>query len=156
MRAMGSFQVERSTTIAAPPERVHGLIEDFHRWREWSPWEDLDPDLKREFSGAEKGAGAHYAWEGNRKAGRGSMEISENTPDRVALRIRFEKPFKAENHIAFLLTPAGEGTDVTWRMSGEHKGVAGVFGRVMGMDRLVGRDFEKGLVQMKAAAERET
>jgi hypothetical protein len=132
---------------------VHGLIDDFHQWRQWSPWEDLDPDLKREYSGAESGAGSRYAWEGNRKAGKGQMEMVDSTPERVGVKLTFEKPFKASNDVAFELAPAGDGTEVTWRMTGEHKGLAGVFGRVMGMDRLVGKDFEKGLARLKTAAE---
>jgi uncharacterized protein YndB with AHSA1/START domain len=150
---MADFEVKRSATVNAPRERVHGLIDDFHQWRQWSPWEDLDPDLKREYSGAESGAGSHYAWEGNRKAGKGQMEMVDSTPERVGVKLTFEKPFKASNDVAFELAPAGDGTEVTWRMTGEHKGLAGVFGRVMGMDRLVGKDFEKGLARLKTAAE---
>ena len=145
----------RSTTIAAPPERVHGLIDDFRAWREWSPWEDVDPDLRRDYSGPESGPGAHYAWEGNRKAGKGKMEITSSTPDRVGVRLSFEKPWKATNQVAFELASAGEATtDVTWRMTGKTTGMAALFGRIVSMDRMVGKDFEKGLARMKAAAER--
>lgn len=149
---MADFEVTRSTTIDAPPERVHALLDDFRRWREWSPWEDLDPDLRREYSGADRGVGARYAWEGNRKAGKGSMEIVESTPERVGLTISFEKPWNATNAIAFELAGT-ERTEVTWRMSGTNRGVLALFARVISMDRMVGRDFEKGLVRLKAAAE---
>ena len=151
---MGDFEVVRSTTIAAPPERVHGLINDFHAWRRWSPWEDVDPDLERDYSGAESGAGAKYAWAGNRKAGKGDMEITSSTPERIDVRLAFEKPWKATNKVVFHLTPSGDsGTDVTWRMTGTTKGVAALFSKVVSMDRMVGKDFEKGLAQMKRAAE---
>ncbi len=151
---MADFEVVRSATIAAPQEKVHGLINDFRNWRAWSPWEDLDPALQRDYSGPESGVGARYAWEGNRKAGSGNMQITGSTPERVEVRLTFEKPWSATNRVAFELTPAaGDGTGVTWRMTGAHKGVAGVIGRVIGMDRLVGKDFEKGLARMKAAAE---
>jgi len=152
---MADFEVVRSTTITAPPERVHGLIDDFHAWREWSPWEDIDPNLQRHYSGAQSGAGARYAWEGNRKAGKGNMEILTSTPERIDLRLVFEKPWKATNQVAFELTPAGgDGTHVAWRMSGTQKGLAALFGKIFPMDRMVGKDFEKGLARMKAAAER--
>lgn len=152
---MGDFEVVRSTTIAAPRERVHGLIDDFHAWREWSPWEDVDPDLNRDYSGAESGTGSKYAWEGNRKAGKGSMEILSSAPERVDIRLIFEKPWKADNRVAFELTPEGDdATEVTWRMTGANKGFAAVFTKVVSTDRLVGKDFEKGLARMKAAAER--
>jgi uncharacterized protein YndB with AHSA1/START domain len=151
---MGDFEVVRSTTIAAPPERVHGLIDDFHAWRTWSPWEDVDPNLKRDYSGPDSGVGAKYAWEGNRKAGTGSMEITSSTPERIELRLSFEKPWKATNQVAFELTPSGDtATDVTWRMRGTTTGFAALFSKVVSMDRMVGKDFERGLARMKAAAE---
>jgi hypothetical protein len=154
---MGDFEVVRGTTIAAPRERVHGLIDDFHAWREWSPWEDLDPNLKRDYYGAESGVGAKYAWEGNRKAGKGDMEIVSSTPERIEIRLVFEKPWKASNQVVYELTPAGvAATDVTWRMRGRTTGFAALFGRIFTMDRMVGKDFEKGLARMKAAAERQS
>jgi uncharacterized protein YndB with AHSA1/START domain len=151
---MGDFEVVRSTTVAAPPERLHGLIDDFRQWRAWSPWADLDPDLRRDYSGADSGVGARYAWEGNRKAGKGEMEIVDSQPERVELRLRFEKPWKATNRVMFELSPAGEGaTNVNWRMLGRTTGIAALFGKVMSMDKLVGKDFEKGLARLKATAE---
>ena len=151
---MGDFEVVRSTTIAAPPERVHGLIDDFHAWRQWSPWEDVDPALRREYGGAESGVGARYAWEGNRKAGKGSMEIVGSAPERIDVRLSFEKPWKATNSVAFTLAPAGDQTtEVTWRMTGRNTGFAALFSKVFSMDRMLGSDFEKGLARMKSAAE---
>lgn len=151
---MGDYEVVRDTTIAAGRERVHGLIHDFHAWRVWSPWEDVDPDLKRDYSGAESGVGAKYAWEGNRKAGKGNMEIVSSAPERIEVRLEFEKPFKAVSQVAFELASSGDAaTDVTWRMRGTTKGFAALFSTFVPMDRLVGKDFEKGLARMKAAAE---
>jgi Polyketide cyclase / dehydrase and lipid transport len=151
---MGEFEVARSTRIAAPAQRVHGLIDDFKAWRSWSPWEDVDPALRREYSGSESGVGARYAWEGNRKAGKGDMEIVGSTPERIDVRLTFEKPWKATNAVDFTLAPAGDGaTDVTWRMTGTTTGFAALFSKVVGMDRLVGKDFEKGLARMKTTAE---
>jgi uncharacterized protein YndB with AHSA1/START domain len=152
---MGEFEVVRSTTITAPPERVHALIDDFHEWRKWSPWEEVDPELERNYSGAESGAGAKYAWEGNRKAGKGNMEILSSTPQQVDIKLVFEKPFKADNRTIFELTPqGGDATEVTWRMTGNNKGMAALFTKIVSTDKLVGKDFERGLAQMKAAAER--
>lgn len=151
---MAEFEVVRSTTIAADPARIHGLINDFHEWTAWSPWEELDPDLSRDYSGPDSGVGARYAWQGNRKAGQGSMEITGSTPERIDIRLLFLKPWKADNHVDFTLTPVGDaGTEVTWRMTGENKGLAGLFSKVFSMDRLIGKDFDKGLARLKAAAE---
>ena len=151
---MAEFEVTRSETIAAPPAIVHGFIDDFHRWQRWSPWEELDPNMKRDFSGAEAGVGARYAWEGNRRAGKGNMEIVDSQPERVEVRLVFEKPFKGDNQVVFDLKPSdGGATDVTWTMHGSNTGMAAVFTKVMGMDRMVGKDFEKGLARLKSAAE---
>jgi hypothetical protein len=151
---MADFEVVRSTTIAAPAERLHGLIDDFRAWRAWSPWEDLDPALRRDYSGAESGVGARYAWEGNRKAGKGSMEIVGSTPERIEIRLSFERPWRATNPVVFTLAPAADGaTEVTWRMSGTNRGFAALFSKLLSMDRMLGKDFEKGLARMKAAAE---
>jgi hypothetical protein len=150
---MSSFEFSRSTTVKAEPAKVHALINDFREWTKWSPWEAVDPALERAYSGADQGVGAHYAWNGNRKAGEGSMEITGSTADRIDIQLTFVKPWSATNDVSFTLTPAGDGTEVNWTMTGEHKGVAGLFTRVMGMDRLVGKDFDKGLGQLKAAAE---
>ncbi len=150
---MADYEVVRSTIVNAPPATLHALIDDFHEWRAWSPWEDLDPNLTRIHSGSPSGVGAHYAWEGNRKAGKGSMEITSSTPESIGFSLMFLKPFKAKNRFSFTLTPSGSGTTVTWRMTGEQKGLMWLFGKVMSMDKLVGKDFEKGLLRLKAVAE---
>lgn len=149
-----SWQVERSAVINAPPERVYSLLVDFHEWPQWSPWEKLDPAMQRTFSGAERGVGAAYAWSGNRKAGEGRMEITAAEPPRhVRLQIVFLKPFRAENRIDFELTPRATATEVRWSMEGQNTLGSKVMQSVMNMERLVGGDFERGLMNLKAAAE---
>ena len=150
---MGDFAVSRRTTVIADPARVHGLVDDFHLWTAWSPWEDLDPDLVREYAGPTAGVGARYAWSGNRKAGQGSMEITSSTPDAIGIRLQFFKPFRSTNEVTFTLTPAVDGTEVVWLMSGRRTGLWGLLGRLFPMDRLIGKDFEKGLARLKAVAE---
>lgn len=150
---MSHFEISRSATVAAEPGRVHGLVNDFHEWTAWSPWEDLDPNLQRTYTGPDAGVGAHYAWSGNRRAGRGSMEITSSTPERIGIQLAFLKPWKATNDVAFDLVPTAAGTEVTWRMAGENTGMAALFSRVFSMDKLVGRDFEKGLARLKTTAE---
>jgi hypothetical protein len=150
---MSRFDIARSTTIRATPGAVHAFVNDFHQWPVWSPWEEVDPALKRSYSGADSGVGAHYAWSGNRRAGSGSMEITSSTPEAIDVRLSFLKPWKATNDVTFTFVPVGEGTQVTWRMTGEQKGVAAVFGKVINMDKLLGKDFDKGLARLKATAE---
>ncbi|HEY5856832.1 MAG TPA: SRPBCC family protein [Aldersonia sp.] len=149
------FLVERSTVTTASPQTVYPLIDDFHRWVDWSPWEDVDPDLKRTYSGPDAGVGASYAWKGNRKAGAGSMTITESVPgERVVLDLVFTKPFAAKNVTTFQLEPADGGTRVRWQMRGTRNLFLRLFGTVISMDKLVGKDFEKGLAQLAARAER--
>ncbi|WP_067810404.1 SRPBCC family protein [Nocardia beijingensis] len=148
---MAEFEVVRSAVITADPARVHGLINDFHKWVEWSPWEDLDPQLQRSYSGAESGVGARYAWSGNRKAGAGSMEIIGSADREISVRLEFLKPMKATNMVTFLLDPVETGTQVTWRMTGRQTGLMSVIGKFIPMDKFVGRDFEKGLARMQEA-----
>ena len=152
--ANDTYTVERSTTIDAPPERVYAEIEDFHRWTGWSPWEDLDPELRRTYSGADSGTGAVYAWSGNRKAGKGQMEIVDATaPSRVQIDLLFEKPFRARNQTTLSVTPSGTGSLVTWTMTGEKTLATKVMGVFTSMDKMVGPDFEKGLARLKARTE---
>ena len=148
------YTVTRTTTIDAPAERVHALVSDFHEWQQWSPWEGLDPQMRRTYSGADAGVGAAYAWEGNRKAGKGDMTITGDAPERVDVALHFEKPFEQRNRFAFTLTPVGDAaTSVEWRMDGELTGLTRLFSVVKSMDSLIGPDFEKGLAQLKRVAE---
>lgn len=150
-----TFQVQRRATIAAPPERVFALIDDFHRWGEWSPWEKLDPAMTRTFEGPASGTGAVYAWKGNKDVGRGRMEITESTPPgRIAIKLDFIEPMESDNVTEFVLAPKDGGTEVTWTMRGPSPYLTKVMDTVVGMDRLIGKDFEAGLANMKAAAER--
>ena len=150
---MSTFTVSRSTEVAAPSHRIMPLVEDFRAWRQWSPWEELDPELRRTYEGATSGVGATYAWEGNRKAGAGSMEIFAATPESLRIVLRFLKPWRATNDVVFTFAPQGEGTRVTWTMIGTHTGMAKLFARFLNLEKLVGPDLEKGLARLKTVAE---
>jgi uncharacterized protein YndB with AHSA1/START domain len=148
-----TYTVERSRVIETSVDRVYPLVADFRQWPRWSPWEGLDPDMQRSYSGTEAGVGSVYAWSGNRKAGAGRMEILRVEPDRmVEVDLRFEKPFKSRNTTTFLLEPVGESTRVTWRMTGPRPWFMRVVPRFLDMDKLVGKDFDKGLDRMALVA----
>lgn len=149
-----TFRVQRSASIMAPAEKIFPLINDFQRWGAWSPWEKKDPAMKRTFGAVTSGKGATYAWEGNKDVGQGSMEIVESIPpSRVALKLDFLKPFEAHNRIEFVLQPAAGATNVTWTMEGPTPYFAKIIHVFMDMDKMVGKDFEAGLANLKAAAE---
>ena len=146
--------MERSTAIDASPSRVYAQIVNFHHWAQWSPWEDTDPDMQRTYSGQPSGTGAVYAWSGNSKAGRGRMEITDAAePARVHIDLVFEKPWRARNDINFAIRPEGAGSRVTWSMTGKKTLVMKVMTLVVSMDKLLGRDFEKGLTRLKNITE---
>jgi uncharacterized protein YndB with AHSA1/START domain len=159
------FRIERAITINEPPERVFPILNDFRAWKTWSPWEGLDPELKRTHSGAPMGAGAVYEWTGNKKVGAGRMTIQKSEPptsqgDRasgaavVQILLEFIRPFKATNITTFTLGREGaEATRVTWAMTGTRNFMMKAMGLFMKMDDFVGKDFEKGLASMKEQVE---
>lgn len=148
------FRIERSARIAAPPLAVFALVDDFHAWTRWSPWEKRDPLLEREYTGAGAGEGAVYAWRGNAEIGSGRMTITESLPaERVAIRLEFFEPFEATNQAVFAFREAAGGTEVVWSMEGRNGFAGKLISLFMDMDSMVGKDFEAGLAAMKAAAE---
>jgi Polyketide cyclase / dehydrase and lipid transport len=150
-----SFRVERTISIKAASEKVFPLINDFHHWTQWSPWENIDPALKRTYSGADSGKGTVYAWEGNDKVGAGRMEITDSSaPSKIVIKLDFLKPFEAHNTAEFMLQAKGDTTDVTWAMFGPSPFMAKLIGVFMSMDQMVGKDFETGLANLKVAAEK--
>jgi hypothetical protein len=147
------FRITRSMRMAAPPDRILPFIDDFHEWRAWSPWESLDPAMKRTYGGAPRGVGTTYEWDGNKKAGAGRMAVVREDARNVEMSLDFTRPFRANNVSAFALEPDGDATRVVWTMSGTNPLMAKVFGLFMNMDQLVGNDFEKGLTSLKGLAE---
>ncbi|MBC8055450.1 MAG: SRPBCC family protein [Rhizobiales bacterium] len=150
-----TFNVQRSTTIKAPPEKIFAVVNDFQRWTEWSPWEKLDPAMKRTLGGPANGKGATYAWEGNSKAGQGRMEIIESVPSsKVGIQLDFIKPFEANNVAEFTMTPQGDATQVNWVMRGPTPFVSKLMQVFVDLDTMIGKDFEEGLANLKALTER--
>lgn len=151
----GDFRVQRSTAIQAPPDKIFPLINDFRQWPSWSPWEKLDPSMKRTLSGPPNGTGSVYEWDGNSKAGKGRMEITGSVPSsKVGIKLDFIKPMEGHNNVEFTLQPNGNSTNVTWAMAGPLTYPGKLMSVFMSMDKLIGSDFETGLNNMKAAAEK--
>lgn len=149
-----TFRVQRSTTIKAAPVQVFAFINDFHQWVTWSPWEKMDPAMKRTYSGAATGQGTIYEWEGN-KVGKGRMEIMESSPAaRILIKLDFFKPFEAHNTAEFILQAQGEQTEVTWAMYGPSSYMTKLIHLFISMDGMVGKDFETGLANLKSIAEK--
>jgi hypothetical protein len=151
----GQFRVERSIDIAASAAKIFPYLDDLRQQRLWSPWDQKDPNMKRTYSGAERGAGAIYEWDGNREIGAGRQEFVHVVPnERIDGKIDFFRPFRASNRIEFLLKPAGSGTNVTWAIFGPMPFMSKIMSVFISMDKMIGGEFEKGLVQLKALAEK--
>lgn len=149
-----TYRVQRSTVVAAPPALVFGLVNDFHQWAPWSPWGKLDPSMKQTYDGPTAGVGASYFWSGNDKVGEGRMTITESAPpERIVIKLEFIKPWEGTNVTTFTFAPQGEATQVSWVMDGNHTFMSKAFSLFMNMDSMIGKDFERGLAQLKSTAE---
>jgi hypothetical protein len=150
----GRFSVRRDIVVRAPAEKIFPLIADFHRWGSWSPYENKDPAMKRTYGGAASGKGAVYAWEGNKNVGSGRMEITDvSAPSKVVIKLDFFVPFEAHNTAEFTMLPQGDGTSLTWLMHGPAPFISKLMQVFMNIDKMVGKDFEVGLANLKKLAE---
>ena len=150
-----SFILRRSMDMKASTDEVFAQLNDFKNWGAWSPWEKMDPDLKRNFSGSASGKGAYYSWIGNKKVGEGNMEIIRSVPSsNIELNLNFLKPFKASNITEFKITPKGNMTNVNWEMRGPLNLMMKIMHMFMDMDKMVGKDFEAGLANLKSIVEK--
>jgi hypothetical protein len=150
-----TFTVRRSITVNVPPDWIFPLLIHFQRWRDWSPWEQKDPGMKRAYGPHASGKGAIYSWSGNAEVGEGKMEIVEvKSPNLVRLKLDFYKPFKTQNEVDFVLEQKGGGTEVTWTMRGPTPLVTKIAHLFIDMDKMIGNDFEQGLANLKARAEK--
>lgn len=148
------LSIQRETTIAAAPDKVFALIDDFHKWKEWAPQDRDDPSLVRTFSGASSGIGAVSNWQGKGESGKGRAEITESIRGQlVVVKVDFEAPFVAHNVNRFALSADGGGTHVAWSMHGTNPYIAKVMSLVVNMDTMMGKHFETGLANLKAVAE---
>ena len=149
-----AFRVERSATIAAPPERLFDKVNDFRAWTAWSAYEKKDPDMRRTYGGPPAGVGSTYAWAGDSNIGEGRMTIERSErPSLVEIKLEFFKPFKGTNKATFTFTPVAGGTKVIWVMDGRYNFISKGVSLVMDMDKMIGTDFEAGLAALKAQAE---
>ena len=149
-----TFRVQRSISIQAPPEKIFAVLNDFHQSVSWSPYEKKDPAMKRAFSGPESGKGAVYSFEGNKEVGKGQLTITETIPSsKIVMALDFEEPFEGHNIVEYTLDAKGGATDVTWAMHGQQPYVGKVIGLFIDCDKMIGKDFEVGLANLKALSE---
>jgi uncharacterized protein YndB with AHSA1/START domain len=148
------FRIERSRDIKASPERIFALINDLRSWGAWSPYEKRDPEMHRTYSGADSGKGAVYQWDGDKNVGAGRMEIVDITPpSRIIIKLDFIRPMEGHNTAEFSLAPRGNMTRVTWAMFGPAPFMSKLMQVFISFDKMIGKDFEQGLDNLKALAE---
>jgi hypothetical protein len=152
-----TFSVRRSAVMQAPAEAIFPLVDNFHQWPKWSPWENRDPAMKRDYSGADSGKGAVYAWDGNKNVGSGRMEILDaSSPSKITIKLDFFKPFEGHNMAEFTFVPerAASATNVIWVMQGPSSFMSKLMQVFMDFDKMIGRDFEAGLANLKTLTEK--
>ncbi len=148
------LRVQRATTVKAPPEKIFPLINDFHQWGTWSPYETKDPAMKRSYGGAASGKGAIYGWEGNNNVGCGRMEIIDAAaPSKIVIKLDFLKPFEGHNTAEFTMLPQGDATYLTWAMHGPSPFMSKLIQVFINLDNMIGKDFETGLANLKRLTE---
>ena len=150
-----TLRVQRATSIRAPADKIFPMINDFHQWRGWSPYEDRDPALKRTYEGPDSGKGAVYAWDGNKNVGSGRMEILETSvPSKITIKLDFFKPLEGHNTAEFTMLPQGDVTNLTWTMHGPAVFMSKLMQVFINLDHMIGRDFEVGLANLKRLSEK--
>ncbi len=149
-----SFRLARSAMVAAPPDKVFALINDLRQFNTWNPFAKMDPGVVMAYDSTSAGVGGAYHWQGD-KSGAGRMQIVESVPSqRVTAKLDFSKPFEAHNRVDFTIEPQGGGSAVTWAMSGPMPYLNRLMTIFFDMDKTVGKDFEAGLANLKAMAEK--
>jgi len=149
-----TYRYERSVTIAAPADAVYEHVASLGAMDKWSPWNDLDPNVKKSIEGTDGAVGAVAKWEGNDDIGKGEQRLDTLVPGKlVRTHLTFLEPWQQECGAGIDLAQAGDSTKVTWFMVGENNFMGKVMGVFMDMDAMIGKDFEKGLGRLKSIAE---
>jgi hypothetical protein len=147
-----TFSIQRTLRIAAPPAVVAAHIENLRAMDVWSPWAQMDPEMRIQYEGPEAGVGARSSWEGP-QMGKGRLTVTAVQPERIEMQLEMLEPMHASNQIRFYVVPVGADSDVTWQMDGHNNFIGKAFSLVMDMDEMVGVPFEQGLAALKTIAE---
>jgi hypothetical protein len=149
-----TYHVQRSTKIEAPADVVFATVNDFQTFAEWSPWAKMDPAMRTTISTPSSGVGAKYEWSGNKQVGKGRMTIVEATaPTHSKEKLEFLEPFPGQAEAVFDIKPNGNVVDVTWSMTGKANFIGKAFGLFVSMDKMIGKTFDDGLVNLKRVSE---
>ncbi|MBK6542648.1 MAG: SRPBCC family protein [Flavobacteriales bacterium] len=143
------YTVERSATIAAPPEVVFEHVNNFEKWQQFNAWGDSDPNAAYTYNETESGVGANFHWKGNSDMGEGRMTILESKPNEyVKVDLSFIEPFEGKAIAELLLEPTEGGTKLTERTSSDHNFFSKIMCMFMDMDKMIGDKYEEGFARM--------
>ena len=150
-----SYRAERSTEIKRSAEDIFQYVRSLKKQDDWSPWGKRDPDMKKEFEGTDGEVGAISRWEGNKEVGSGEQEITRIIPgQRIESELRFLKPWKSTSQVFIDVEPVGaEHSKVTWGFEGKSGFPMRIMLLFMNMDKMIGKDFEEGLADLKQILE---
>jgi len=141
-----TFSYTRTLVMPHPVAKIFPHVNHLKKWNDWSPWVQLDPACKTTFEGPEAGLGAIMKWDGNKKVGTGSMTIISSLPNtRIMYRLDFIKPFKGTSEAEISFKPEGEGTLVSWTMTGRNNFTAKTISLFMDCEKMIGDKFDEGL-----------
>nr|WKN39325.1 SRPBCC family protein [Tunicatimonas sp. TK19036] len=147
-----TYHVERSVVIQLPVEEVYPFVSNLNEWADWNPWTQTDPTVETTIIGSGHEIGSVWSWDGE-KVGVGSLTIQELEPNKLMQsRLAFLKPQMFESDDIWTFEPINTGTKVTWINEGKLSyPVDRLFG--LFMDGMLGRDFERGLENLKHITE---
>jgi uncharacterized protein YndB with AHSA1/START domain len=149
----GTYHVERSLEIAAPAEKLFPYFADTREWKKWAVWNQRDPNMKIEYSGPQSGTGAKWSWQ-SKSEGNGQMELTRaDAPGLVEYKLYFPD-FNSTSSGKITLAPSGTGTKVSWSNEGDMGKNPLLHYMALAMDKMVGADFDAGLKNLKALAEK--
>lgn len=147
------YGLSRSTIINTRPEKIYPLIVAPKEWKKWSVWNQRDPAMKMTYSGAESGSGAAWEWQSESQGNGGMKFVNAIDNQQVAYELHFEGMGKPSTGTLSLVSE-GDHTKITWTMQGTSEGSFATKLFAPFMDKLVGPDFEAGLNNLKALAEK--
>jgi len=150
----GKFNYVRSGMINAPAEKIFPYISDFSKGGEWSPYEKVDPNMKKEISGTPGQVGHKMIFEGNSDAGSGNLEILKVVPNElVEIKLTMTKPVHAENIVTYSLASEGSVTKFSWAMSGDGGFLTKLISVFIDCEKMIAGQFGVGIENLKTVVE---
>lgn len=148
------YVISREVEIRASPEEIFPFINDQRELDRWMPWAKLDPQIQMNFSGPESGVGSKASWTSSGDMGVGSSTIVESIPnEKTRFALEFQKPFEMTQTAEISIQPSDDASIVRWSAEGKNNFIGRLMCVFMNMDEVVGKNFEKGLSELKQLAE---